>query len=440
MEREILKQLLTWKTASNRKPLLLYGARQVGKTHTLNTFAKQAYRAHIYLNFENNPILKQYFEGSLEPKELIYKLSIHFNQSIEPEHTLIIFDEVQECPHALNSLKYFHERANEYHVCACGSLLGVKIGHKEGFPVGQVNFYHLYPLSFMEFLDAIGERRLKDHLISISKIEPLPEPFHNKLNELLRIYYFTGGMPEAVRTYIQTKDFNAVRDVHRDILKSYELDFAKHATKTLSMKISEVWHAIPNQLAKENKKFVYSLVRSSARAREYEEAIQWLHAAGLIHKIYNVSTPKMPLNAYANWNNFKVYLLDVGLLNTLAELPVQALLTGNQLFQEFKGSLTENFVFQTLALNFDKQYYWTSQGTAEVDGVIQLENAIFPLEIKANISTKSRSLQSFVTKYQPTLSIRTSMLNLRLDGKTLNIPLYLLAYLDQLAKSTRGTA
>lgn len=439
MNREILQQLVAWKTADNRKPLLLYGARQVGKTHTLNTFAKQVYQTHIYLNFENNPILKQYFEGSLDPKDLIYKLSIHFNQTITPEHTLIIFDEVQECPQALNSLKYFHEFANEYHVCACGSLLGVKIGHKEGFPVGQVNFFHLYPLSFMEFLDAIGECRLKNHLTSIQNIEPLPEPFHNMLNEFLRIYYFTGGMPEAVLTYIQTKDFNAVRNIHHDILKSYDLDFAKHATKTLSMRISEVWQAIPNQLAKENKKFVYSLVRRSARAREYEEAIQWLNAAGLIHKIYNISAPKMPLNAYANWNNFKVYLLDVGLLNTLAGLPVQTLLTGNQLFQEFKGSLTENFVFQTLALDFDKQYYWTSQGTAEVDGVVQLENSVYPLEIKANTSTKSKSLQSFVTKYQPTLSLRTSMLNLKLDGKILNLPLYLLTHLKQLAKSAQET-
>lgn len=439
MDREILQQLVTWKTADNRKPLLLYGARQVGKTHTLNTFAKQAYRAHVYLNFENNPILKQYFEGSLDPKDLIYKLSIHFNQTITPEHTLIIFDEVQECPPALNSLKYFHEFANEYHVCACGSLLGVKIGHKEGFPVGQVNFFHLYPLSFMEFLDAIDECRLKNYLTSIKNIEPLPEPFHNKLNELLRIYYFTGGMPEAVLTYIQTRDFNAVRNIHHDILKSYDLDFAKHATKTLSMKISEVWQAIPNQLAKENKKFIYSLVRSSARAREYEEAIQWLNAAGLIHKIYHISAPKMPLHAYANWNNFKVYLLDVGLLNTLAGLPIQTLLTGNQLFQEFKGSLTENFVFQTLAFDFDKQYYWTSQGTAEVDGMIQLENAILPLEIKANTSTKSKSLQSFVTKYQPTLSLRTSMLNLKLDGKILNLPLYLLPHLRQLTKSAQET-
>ena len=225
MKRAIIEKLLSWKTDPQRKPLLLYGARQVGKTHTLTTFAKAAYNDHVYLNFEDTPVLKKYFETNLDPNDIVYKLSIHFNKPILPHETLIIFDEVQECPHALNSLKYFHEQANDYHICACGSLLGVKMGHQAGFPVGQVNFHHLHPLSFVEFLEAMGEIRLKEYLESLTKIEPLPEPFHEKLNALLRIYFFTGGMPEAVITYINTKDFHKVRKIHKDILKSYDLDF-----------------------------------------------------------------------------------------------------------------------------------------------------------------------------------------------------------------------
>ena len=432
MKRNILEKLMAWQKDPRRKPLLLYGARQVGKTHILNTFAKVAYRDYVYLNFEDSPVLRKYFEDSLNPKDIIYKLSIHFNKPIYPEHTLIIFDEVQECPHALNSLKYFNENANEYHVCACGSLLGVKMGNKEGFPVGKVNFQHLYPLSFMEFLDAIGEGMLKEHITTLSKVAPLPEPFHSKLNELLRIYYFTGGMPEAVLTFINTRDFNAVRQVHQDILKSYDLDFSKHAAKNLSIKISEIWSSIPSQLAKENKKFVYSIVRSSARAREYEEAIQWLNAAGLIYKIHNISTPKMPLKAYANLDVFKIYLLDVGLLNTISELPVKTLLNGDQLFQEFKGSLTENYVFQALAPHFQNQYYWTSQGIAEVDCIVQHEGEIIPLEVKSNISIRSKSLKVYIERYNPKLVIRVSMLNLKQDGNVLNIPLYLIEELARL--------
>ncbi len=434
MKRYILEKLNAWKTSPHRKPLLLYGARQVGKTHTLKAFANSAYADHVYLNFEDTPILKQYFAGSLSPKDIIFKLSIHFNKPIQPQHTLIIFDEVQECPEALNSLKYFNEDANEYHVCACGSLLGVKMGHKKGFPVGKVNFQHLYPLSFMEFLDAVGEPRLKEYLTSLTQIEPLPEPFHHKLNELLRIYYFIGGMPEAVLTYVERQDFNAVRGVHREILKSYELDFSKHAEKSLSLKISEVWRSIPSQLAKENKKFVYSMVRLSARAREYEEAIQWLSAAGLIHKIYHLATPKMPLKAYYDMDVFKIYLLDVGLLNTIADLPLRTLLDGDQLFQEFRGSLTENYVFQSLAPYFEHQYYWTSQGRAEVDGVIQYEGDIMPLEIKSTTAIRSKSLKVYHDKYHPKLALRMSMLNLKQDGNVLNIPLYMADEVERLLR------
>lgn len=432
MKRNILKKLLAWQANAQRKPLLLYGARQVGKTYALNAFAKMAYRDHVYLNFEDSPVLKKYFEASLDPNDIIFKLSIHFNKPIHPQHTLVIFDEVQECPPALNSLKYFNEKANEYHVCACGSLLGVKMGNSEGFPVGKVNFEHLYPLSFMEFLDAIDESMLKEYITTLTKIEPLPEPFHEKLNALLRIYYYTGGMPEAVLTYVNTKDFNAVRKVHQDILKSYDLDFSKHAEKNLTVKISEVWNSIPSQLAKENRKFMYSMVRTSARAREYEEAIQWLNAAGLIYKIYNISTPKIPLKAYSNLDIFKIYLLDVGLLNTISELPVKALLDGNQFFQEFRGALTENYVFQALAPYFQNQYYWTSQGTAEVDCVIQHAGNIIPLEVKSNVSVRSKSLNVYAEKYNPEFVLRVSMLNLKQDENVLNTPLYLVEEISRI--------
>jgi len=432
MKRNIMEQLITWKNDPSRKPLLLYGARQVGKTYSLKTFANQSYKDHVYLNFEDNPVLKKYFEDSLNPNDIIFKLSIHFNKPILPHSTLIIFDEVQECPSALNSLKYFNEDANDYHICACGSLLGVKIGQQEGFPVGKVNFRHLFPLSFLEFLDAINETRLKEYITSISTIAPLPEPFHSKLNQFLRIYYYTGGMPEAVLTYVNQQDFNAVRIVHKDILKSYDLDFSKHAAKHLSLKISEIWNSIPSQLAKENKKFVYSLVRTGARAREYEEAIQWLHAAGLIYKIYNISTPKIPLKAYYHLDFFKIYLIDVGLLNTISELPIKTLLDGEKLFQEFRGALTENYVFQALAPLFDNQYYWTSQGIAEIDCIIQREGEIIPLEVKSNTSIKSKSLKVYNEKYHPNLNIRTSMLNLKQDGNILNVPLYLLGEINQI--------
>ncbi len=432
MKRNILEKLMLWKNTSQRKPLLLYGARQVGKTYALKNFAETAFRNHIYLNFEDSPVLKKYFEDSLDPKDIIFKLAIHFNKTIDPQHTLIIFDEVQECPHALNSLKYFNEKASEYHVCACGSLLGVKMGHKEGFPVGQVNFQHLYPLSFMEFLDAIGESMIKEYITTLNQNVPLPEPFHNKLTDLLKIYYFTGGMPEAVLTWVNSQDFNAVRKVHHEILKSYDLDFSKHAPVSLSTKISEVWNSIPAQLARENKKFLYSIVRTSARAREYEEAIQWLNSAGLIYKIHNISTPKMPLKAYSHLDVFKIYLLDVGLLNTLSELPVKSLINGDQLFQEFRGSLTENYVFQALAPEFQNQYYWTSSGSAEVDCVIQYEGKIIPLEIKSNSSVRSRSMKVYVEKYNPDFTLRVSMLNLMRNENVLNVPLYLTELITRL--------
>ena len=434
MERKIFSKLLAWKDDPSRKPLLLYGARQVGKTHTLLKFAHTSYTNYVYLNFEDSPLLKTYFTDSLDPKLILDKLVIHFNQTIHPKTTLIIFDEVQECPEALNSLKYFNENANDFHICACGSLLGVKMGHQQGFPVGKVNFLHLYPLSFFEFLDALNETRLKTYLLTLVQIAPIPEAFHQKLSELLRCYYYTGGMPEAVLTYINTHDFHAVRKVHRDILKSYELDFSKHAGKHLSTKLSEVWQTIPSQLAKENKKFMYTAIRPSARAREYEEAIQWLHAAGLIYKIYHNPTPKLPLQAYADFNVFKLYLLDVGLLNTTANLPIQTILQGHQLFQEFKGSLTENFVFQTLAPHVEQQYYWTSAGTAEIDSLLQIEENIVPLEIKSNTQVRSKSIAVFQQHYHPLYTVRTSMLNLKQDDNIINIPLYCIDQVYNLSK------
>lgn len=432
MKRDLIQSLRAWKNAIGRKPLVLYGARQVGKTTLLKKFGEQNYKQVFYLNFEDTPKLKSLFQDDLNPEHIIKRLGIYFKQPIEAEDTLIIFDEIQECSNALNSLKYFKENAPQYHIASAGSLLGVKIGNKKGFPVGQVNFSHLYPLSFMEFLDALGEGALREHLESIVKPDPLEALFHDKLCELLKIYFFTGGMPEAISKYLENESFSDVREVQKDIIQSYHHDFSKHASSSLSVKISRIWDTLPSQLAKENKKFIYSVVRHGARAREYEEGIDWLHSAGLIHRVSNISTAKIPIKAYADLDIFKIYLLDVGMLNCIANLQPDIILEGDALFQEFRGSLTENFVVQALAQFHENSFYWTSSGRAEVDLVFQHNNDIYPLEIKSGMVTKQKSLQVYNQKYNPKLLLRASMLNLKLDDNLLNIPLYLIERLPQL--------
>lgn len=432
MKRKILNRLLGWKGDKSRKPLILMGARQVGKTYILKAFGTIAYENVAYFNFENSPQLRDLFSGSIKPQDIIKVLSIELSIDIKPDKTLIIFDEIQECPEALNSLKYFNELANEYHICAAGSLLGITLAHSKGFPVGKVDFLHLYPLSFDEFLEAKDEHRLLEYLSQIEKIEPLPTIIHEKLLTLFKEFIYTGGMPAAVLEYLASSDFNRIRTVQSNILQAYRLDFSKHAPTQSIMKINQVWDVVPSQLAKENKKFVYSVIRKGARAQEFETAIQWLTEAGLIHKVYNTATPKLPLSAYLNHDIFKIYLADVGLLGAMAGLSAKAIIYGDEIFQEFRGALIENYVAQELARQGFGLFYWTSSGQAELDFLLQLNETIYPVEVKSGTSMKKKSLITYMQKYQPELAIRISAMNLKQDGLILNCPLYLLTKLNQL--------
>ncbi len=432
MERKIFKQLSAWKGQPERKPLLLIGTRQVGKTYALEAFGQTQFENTAYLNFETTPILAKLFSESLNPEAILHALAIEFNMPINPGKTLIIFDEIQECPEALNSLKYFYEQAHTYHLCAAGSLLGVKLAHLKGFPVGKVNFLHLYPLSFLEFLEAIGQSQYKTYIEEIVTITPLPANIHETLLKYFKLYLLIGGMPEAVAKYAQTEDLNQIRTIQNNILLAYQLDFAKHAPPNQIMKINQVWQSIVSQLTKENKKFIYAAIRKGGRAKEFETALQWLMEAGLIHKVTNINVPKLPLNAYAHFDFFKIYMVDVGLLGTTANVPIQTMLYGNELFQEFRGSLTENYVAQELARNQYGLYYWTSENNAEVDFIIQHQDVIYPLEIKSANSGKHKSLRVYKDKYKPKLLIRCSPMNLKKDGQILNCPLYLLSELGRL--------
>jgi uncharacterized protein len=428
MEREFYKKLLSWKKSNLRKPLVLRGARQVGKTYILLEFAKNEYDDYIYLNFDEYPNLCSFFENDLDPSRILSDLKIYFKKDINPKNTLIIFDEIQECPNALASLKYFCEKTNEYHIASAGSLLGVKL--TTSFPVGKVNFLDLAPLNFFEFLQAIEEIELLKMLKEIKSSKAIADIFHKKLIKLLKTFFIIGGMPEAVSIYLKTKDFENVRKIQKEILDAYILDFAKHAPKEDVMKIMGVWNSIPNQLAKENKKFIFSAIKKSARAREYETSIEWLKSAGLILRSNNISTSKLPLEAYANKQSFKVFLLDVGLLGAMSNLDPKVVLENEKLFQEFKGSLTENYVACELSdQHFEKLFYWTFNNVAEVDFIVSLNQKIFPLEVKGGTSTRKTSLLAYDKKflneenYSNILS-RTSLRNFAHDGKVINYPLY----------------
>lgn len=426
MKRDIYRELEAWKHSARRKPLVLNGARQVGKTYAMKHFGQTSYEKVAYLNFEKDEKLEAYFESTLEPKELIKIIGIHTGVDIEPANTLIIFDEVQECPRALNSLKYFCEEANEYHIVAAGSLLGVKTKGEKGFPVGKVNFLHLHPLTFFEFLSALGHEKYRLFLEDVN--EPIPIPLHENLLQLLRLYFFIGGMPEAVAEYVKTEKLGVVRDVQLEILSAYERDFSKHAPPHEIMKIMTVWKQVHRQLAKENKKFIFAAIRKSARGRDYEEAIQWLTDAGLIHKSYLVKSPKFPLSAYASNDIFKIFLVDVGLLGAQSNLSPQIILEGDVLFTEFKGALTENYVAEELIAAKNRDiYYWESEGQAEIDFLLEGNHEIYPLEVKSGASQKKKSLLVYKQKHAPSKLIRATTMNLKHDGDLYNYPLYLIS-------------
>lgn len=431
MQRDIEKDLKQWKSSPRRKPLILNGARQVGKTYSLLTFGRTEYDQVAYFNFEETPNLTEIFQGELNTNRILETLSVLCGFIIKANSHLIILDEIQLAPDAITALKYFSEKAPEFHIVTAGSLLGIHLSKPKSFPVGKVNFLELYPLSFSEYLQAIGKQQLDQFLRSNTQLQPLPTIIHEELIHHLRHYFYIGGMPEAVYTFIETNDFHQVRVVQKEILRAYQIDFSKHPNHADIPKISRIWESIPTHLAKENKKFIFSRIRSGARAREYENALQWLMEGGLILKARNISKPNLPLSSYADSNIFKVYLLDTGILGTMSNLSAQVLTKGSSIFEEFKGSLTENYVAQQLVIYSEKKlYYWTSAQTAEVDFLHESEEAIFPIEVKAGLNTKSKSLQVYRSKYSASIAIRSNLRNLEFNGDVLNIPLYAINYLS----------
>lgn len=433
MKRDTYLRLLEWRTSPYRKPLLLRGARQTGKTFLLKEFGDSEYESFHYFNFEREADLGGIFAPDLDPERILRDLSLYEKRPIHRDRDLIVFDEIQASNAALNSLKYFQEDAGDVHIAAAGSLLGIQMSAPGSFPVGKVDFLDLHPMTFLEFLDAAGESRYRQLLDQKDDLLPIAEPFHNELVALLRRYYVIGGMPEAVQRYCDGASLDAIRQVQRSILDAYTLDFAKHAPTHDIPKLAHVWESIPSHLARENKKFIFSAVHPNARARTHEDALTWLAGAGLIHRAFAVEKPRRPLKTCADRRSFKVYALDVGLLGVLAEMPVDRALFGDTLFSGYHGAFVENYVAQQLRSALDLPlYYWRSQGKkAELDFLIDAGTGICPLEVKAGINPKSRSLRSFDTQFAPPALIRTTLLNLKRDGKILNIPLYGIAHMPK---------
>jgi len=435
MQRLIFRNLLQWKESKYRKPLILKGVRQVGKTWILKEFGRENYNNVAYFNFDEQEELKTYFETTKDVNRILQNLTMINGSPILPHKTLIIFDEIQECNKALNTLKYFCENAPEYHVACAGSLLGITISKPSSFPVGKVDFLTIYPMTFTEFLLANGDRYLVDFMDEVSSIELIPDIFLNPLNEKLKMYFITGGMPEAVRGWTEEKDVSLVQTASRNILNAYELDFSKHSEIKDIAKLSLIWSSIPSQLARQNKKFLYSVIKEGARAREYEDALTWLCNAGLTYKIFRSSKPALPISAYDDLTAFKLYAVDTGLLRRMSLLDPIAFKEGTRLFTEFKGALTENFVLQGLVNKYEATpRYWTSSGIAEVDFVIQRGNDIFPIEVKSDENVSSRSLTVYADKYKGNtkLRLRFSLKNLKKDGELMNIPLFLIDHIDKM--------
>ena len=434
MERYILNDLIKWKNSKYRKPLILKGARQVGKTYILKQFGKNNYEGVAYFNFDHDEDLYNLFTNTKNPKRILEQLSFIYGKAILPEKTLIIFDEIQECPDALNSLKYFQEEANEYHIVCAGSLLGIRLSHTS-FPVGKVDFLNMYPMTFTEFLLADNCKNLVDYMETITQIENIPDIFFNQLEEKLKAYFIIGGMPEVVQVWVNEKNMELVNKVQENILRAYESDFSKHTQDSEANKISLIWNSIPSQLAKENKKFLYQTIKQGARAREYENSLNWLNDANLIYKVYNITKPDFPLKAYNDLSSFKIYMNDVGLLRKMANLDSRIVVQGNKLFEEFKGAFTENFVLNMLNITLDTLPNYYIFDRHEIDFIIQYKNEIIPIEVKANKSSNNISLTKYNQKFDNKLSIRFSMNNLKKDEKVINIPLFLIEYLENILKS-----
>lgn len=424
MYRYAIEDLYKWKESKYRKPLIIEGARQVGKTWLMKEFGKQAYENTVYINFDANSQMSELFSADLNIERIMLGLELYVGHKINSENTLLIFDEIQEVPKALSSLKYFYENAPQYHIVCAGSLLGIALHSGTSFPVGKVDFLKLYPLSYKEFLKALGNEQFVDLLEKHDYT--MITSFKQTYIDALKQYYFVGGMPEAVLHFVENKDFNEVRGIQKRILNAYEQDFSKQAPNEIVPKIRMVWNSIPAQLAKENKKFIYGLVREGARAKDYETAIMWLCDCGLVHKVSRITTPHFPLKAYEDLKAFKLFLLDVGLLSCMTGIRQNILLDGNDMFVEFKGALTEQYVMQQLATISDiSVYYYTNdRSSAEIDFLIDNGETVIPVEVKAEVNLKAKSLKTYYEKYQPKISVRTSMADYKKEDWLVNLPLY----------------
>lgn len=424
MYRNAMNDLQRWKNKKNRKPLVIRGARQVGKTWLMKKFGETAYEKTVYVSFDNNRQIQDLFSSDMKIDRIITGLELYCGHKITPADTLLIFDEIQEAPKALTALKYFYENAPEYQILCAGSLLGVALHQGTSFPVGKVEFMDLYPLSFGEFMRAMGKEQFVTLLEERSF--DLATSFKQEYIDLLKYYYYVGGMPEVVSNFAQNRDFNEARHTQQQILRAYEQDFSKHAPSDVVPKIRMLWNSIPSQLSKENKKFIYGLVKDGSRAKEFEMAMLWLVDCGLIHKVHNVAAPSLPLKAYEDLKAFKLFVLDVGLLSCMVRLNQSVLLDGNELFKEFKGALTEQYVLQQLkTVNQVETYYWTNdRGSAELDFLIDTGGRIVPIEVKAETNLKAKSLKTYYDKYAPEVSVRTAMLDYKKEEWLLNMPLW----------------
>jgi predicted AAA+ superfamily ATPase len=434
MRRIALQKLIKWKNRAGKKPLIIQGARQVGKTWLMREFGRTQYKNTAYIWFENNERLKNLFSGDLDTTRLFLGLEAEARQKIIPGETLIIFDEIQECPRALTALKYFQENMPQYDIVAAGSLLGVFLHAGVSFPVGKVEFLKLFPLNFYEFLDALGESKLCELLTA--RDFGLLKIFKDKFQSYLRLYFYVGGMPEAVQKFAADNDFGAAREAQQQILAAYAYDFSKHAPRSQIQKVSQIWNSIPSQLAKENKKFIYKAVQKGASAQTFETALEWLIRGGLLHRVPRVSKPALPLSGYANPTGaFKLFLCDIGLLSAMSNIDVRVLLEGNALFTEFKGTLTEQFVCQELQLLEDIQLaYWANEAPAraEIDFILQAGNQVIPLEVKAATNLKAKSLAVYREKFKPQTEIRTSLADYKQTDNLYDIPLYVLGGLKEI--------
>ena len=429
--RIALENLIKWKKTPNRKPLIIKGARQVGKTWLMKEFGRTEYEKTVYINFDSNPRMKELFSNDLNIERIIMGLELYSDIKINPDNTLIIFDEIQEVPRALSSLKYFYENAPEYNIVCAGSLLGIALHEGTSFPVGKVDFLNLYPLTYKEFLLAMKKEKPVD-LLNSGDYQMITA-FKFDYIDLLKQYYFIGGMPEAVEAFSNNRDFNEARDIQKKILDAYEQDFSKHAPAEIVPKIRMLWNSVPSQLAKENKKFVYGMVREGARAKEFENAIMWLTDCGLVHKVPRVTVGRLPLKAYEDMKAFKMYMLDVGLLGCLSGISAKTVLDGNDLFVEFKGALTEQYVLQQLICEEDFLvcYYTNSNGQCEVDFVVDNGECVVPIEVKAEVNLRAKSLKSYVERFAPSTAIRASMSDYKIEEWLVNLPLYAIENLEK---------